>query len=123
MPILSSDFNDNPNDNATGGVLESPLIYYSKRFNIRLELPVGTPSNYGNVPFFVPPGIVPRGAAYRIAYYFHDYLYDHPDIVPKWKADIIMRDLMNELAPHKPIRSFIAYLGVSLNIPRWIKWK
>ena len=123
MPILSVDFNDNPNDGEKGGVLEAPVIYYSERFDLRLELPIGTPSNYGNVPGWVPPWLVPRGAEYRITYYIHDYLYDNPEIVPKWKADLIMMDVMNEIAPKRSIRACIAYLGVGLNIPRWIWWK
>lgn len=123
MPFLT-DFNDNPEDGRKGGKLEEDLIYRSKRYNKTITVPVGFYSDYGSVPWFVPPGIVPRGAQFRPAYYVHDYLYDNPDIVSKGVADVIMRDAMVELLPNwrKKVRSWIAWAGVSLNLKRWIWW-
>jgi len=121
--MFLTDFNDNPKDGGKGGTLEEPLVYYSERYDTTITVPVGYYSNYGTVPWWVPPGVLPRGAEFRPAYVVHDYLYDTPDIFPKYKADVILRDAMQELKPNRRIRSWIAWAGVSLNIKRWLRWK
>ena len=120
-----TDLNDNPEDGRKGGRLEEPLVYYSERYKITITVPVGYYSDYGTVPWWVPPGILPRGAQFRPAYYVHDYLYDNPSILPKGKVDVVLRDAMYEILPNwrKKVRSWIAWAGVSLNIKRWIWWE
>jgi len=121
MPFLT-EYDDDPVDGGTGGMLQAPLIYHSDRYMQTIAVPVGFYSDYGSVPWWVPPGIVPRGAAYRPAYYVHDYLYGNPDIMSKAEADVVLRDAMAELKPKRKLRAWIAWAGVTLNLKRLLNW-
>jgi len=95
MPFLT-DFNDNPNDNGRGGVLESDLVFYSTRFKESITAPKGTRSNYGNVPWWVPKWLLPRGAQYRAEFFFHDFLYRNKTKYTRTQADLLLRDALAE---------------------------
>ena len=119
MPFLT-DFNDNPTDNGLGGVLEEELVYYSVRYDETFTIPVGQESDYGSVP--APFNILlPRGAQFRANYFLHDYFYRN-GIVSRYKADIILKDSIEETAKTREhftnylwkARSWMAFFGVRI---------
>jgi len=129
MPFLT-DFNDNPNDNGRGGVLESDLVFYSTRFKESIAVPKGAKSDYGSVPWWLSKWLLPRGAQYRAEYFFHDFLYRNKTKYTRAQADLLLRDALAEKG--KVITELSELYGDSLitkiqkkissKIAPWIAW-